>query len=92
MRGRFNTRSWPAQMSQAIPKDRRRRDASATCAIGAGKSDNDGIAATSLLQGVHQASNYAIEIFVGTTQFFYFIDGVEHGRVMFTAELTADLR
>ena len=44
------------------------------------------------LQRVHEASNYAIEIFVRSAHLFDLIDRVKDGSVVLAAELTADLR
>src|ERR1700687_3153303 len=46
----------------------------------------------SLLQGVHEACDYQIKVFVGAAQLFDLVDGVKHGGVVLAPELPADLR
>src|SRR5882724_937279 len=43
-----------------------------------------------LLEGVHQAGDGAVQLFVGAAHFFDLMDGVQHGGVVFTTELAAD--
>ena len=43
-----------------------------------------------LLKRVHQPRDGAVEVFVGAAHLFDLVDRVEHGGVMFAAELPAD--
>ena len=43
-----------------------------------------------LLQRVHQSSDGAIKVFVGSAHLFDLIDRVQHGGVMLAAKLRAD--
>src|SRR5262245_27642555 len=43
-----------------------------------------------LLEGVHQTSDGAVQVLIGSAHFFDLVDGVQHSSVVLTAELTAD--